>query len=125
MKTVIATQKPSYEEWLASIRAERIKILSSPHFNRVKITEAIRHYNIGVKASSERAANPAEYRRKYAMTKIWLAAEVLPEYPISVAQSYISHWNKGSRMTALSPSRILLLAKVLKCSVSDLFESIS
>lgn len=126
MKTVYP-QEPikDYDEWTAYVRSERIKILSSKVFNRLKITEAIAVYNKRVQEVALKKGAPAQqvdYRRKNAMTKMRLAAEVLPEYPIGAAKSFVSYWDNGARITGLSPARIALIAKVLQCEVSDLFE---
>jgi len=126
MKTVYPTTPiADYDEWIATIRAERVKILESKPFNRLKITEAVAAYNKRVQVAASKKNTPAlqlDYRRKNAMTKLRLAAEVLPEYPIGAAKSYISYWDNGTRITGLSPARIILIAKVLQCEVSELFE---
>jgi hypothetical protein len=117
-----------YDEWKAYVRSERIRILSSKAFNRLKITEAITSYNKRVQVESlnkKLSSQQLDYRRRNAMSKLRLAAEVLPEYPIGAAKSYISYWDNGSRITGLSPARISLIAKVLQCEVSDLFEVVN
>lgn len=107
------------EHW-AHIRAERIKILQSPAFNRLRIKECIAAYNRKVNEHNKLHPND----RRDSMTKARLTIQVLPEVSYITAKQYLTHWDKGSRFTQFDPSKIYLLARALNCSPCDFLESI-
>jgi hypothetical protein len=104
------------DELAAYHRAERRR-MAEEKFNRLRITEKIRDFNIEVKRNYT-----GDERKRKSMSKAKLAAEVFPNVRFNTACSYIAEYNSGSRFRTLTPAVIITIANVLKCDVADLFE---
>jgi hypothetical protein len=111
----------------AKARAERLKMYSTPLYNRLQITECLRAYNTKIR---DRYRGDRNLIRRYTKTKLYLAAVIFPEIEVNTGCGYISQWDNGGKnderssepgFIRLTPRAILVLCKELECSPNDLF----
>jgi hypothetical protein len=126
------------DEGQAHAWAERRKMFKTAMYNRLRITECIREYNIKVQMKarqiseqeddllkSQRDAIYKQYLDRHKMTKLKLAGLVWPSMKIGVATGYLSQYNNGTRFTSFEPWVLFSIAATLNCHPCDLIESIA